>query len=188
MYPAAKTPTKGILSGFTLIELLVVVLIIGILAAVALPQYRFAVLKSQTARALPLLRSLRDAQDRYFMANGTYTHKFDDLDIQLPSCKNITERNDSSSCSVSDAANTGYIIDIYGAARMDVGKDPVQERVYIYYYPANRNPARECFAATAAGDNSPGNKLCKSLGGVLLRTGTQSGCNGGQGCNYYSLP
>ena len=182
-----KTPAKSILGGFTLIELLVVVLIIGILAAVALPQYRFAVFKSRTARALPLLKSLRDAQDRYFMANGKYAYRFDDLDIQLSICKAITERTNNSTCSLKDRDNVAYLIDSNGAVRMDIGKDPVQERIYIYYYPANRNPARECFAATAAGDNSPSNKLCKSLGGVLLRTGTQSGCNGGQGCNYYSL-
>ena len=76
-----KTPAKSKIGGFTLIELLVVVLIIGILAAVAYPQYRFMVLRAETARALPLLKSLRDAQDRYFMANGTYTQKFEDLDI-----------------------------------------------------------------------------------------------------------
>lgn len=70
--------------GFTLIELLVVVLIIGILSAVALPQYRLAVQKTRTMRLMPLLRSISDAERIYFMENGTYTLSFSDLSIEMP--------------------------------------------------------------------------------------------------------
>lgn len=56
--------------GFTLIELLVVVLIIGILSAVALPQYTKAVEKSRATEAITTLKSLRDAQEICFMENG----------------------------------------------------------------------------------------------------------------------
>ncbi len=69
---------------FTLIELLVVVLIIGILAAVAMPQYTKAVNKSRATQALTLLKSLVEAQEVFFLANNTYTDDLSQLDIDIP--------------------------------------------------------------------------------------------------------
>jgi prepilin-type N-terminal cleavage/methylation domain-containing protein len=69
---------------FTLIELLVVVLIIGILAAIALPKYQVAVEKARTREVMTLMRSIKNAADMVKMVKGGYTAKFDDLDIVLP--------------------------------------------------------------------------------------------------------
>ena len=55
---------------FTLIELLVVVLIIGILAAIALPKYELAVEKSRLSEALAMASSLQKAMDVYVLENG----------------------------------------------------------------------------------------------------------------------
>jgi len=69
--------------GFTLIELLVVVLIIGILAAVALPQYKKAVEKSKIAGGMTILRSVGNAAMSYQMANGTHPTEITDLDVNF---------------------------------------------------------------------------------------------------------
>ena len=62
-----KNIFKNNTGGFTLIELLVVVLIIGILTAVAVPQYKKAVKKVQYARMLTALQSAVKAQQIYWI-------------------------------------------------------------------------------------------------------------------------
>ena len=69
-------------AGFTLIELLVVVLIIGILAAVALPQYEKAVIKARGMEGLTTMRSLAPAVEEYMLANGTMADNWDSVSLR----------------------------------------------------------------------------------------------------------
>ena len=75
--------------GFTLIELLVVILIIGILAAVALPQYQKAVDRARFVQLVTYVDALVKAQHIYFLANGTYAENIQDVDIQVKNTPDI---------------------------------------------------------------------------------------------------
>ena len=78
--------------GFTLIELLVVVLIIGILSAVALPQYQKTVLKSRAAEAWTNLSTLQKAGKIYCLENPNASRALynDDLAGEVQDSKYFT--------------------------------------------------------------------------------------------------
>ena len=107
--------------GFTLIELLVVVLIIGILAAVALPQYQKAVERSKATQALSLIKSAAQAAEAYHLANGDWAQSFDELAIDIPwpqATKVIgesqeTRANQDWALEIEDARALGYSVNLY---------------------------------------------------------------------------
>lgn len=70
--------------GFTLVELAVVVVIIGILAAFAVPKFLNSVERSKAAEAFNYLSTVQTAQERYHARQGSYAPAMANLDVDLP--------------------------------------------------------------------------------------------------------
>ena len=203
MYPGNKNRSEGILggfiheaapedslleshpqavkrAGFTLIELLVVVLIIGILAAIAVPQYTAAVDKAHASRLLVLGKSVKDALERYYMANGTYTQDFSLLDIQMPaggvlSAGNGLRYDNGDFFSIMAAGSSNpWMVSAFNARweldmRLNIGLDQSSWKGKMYCYAYNDNPKVH--------------RLCKTLGGSPVSTT----CGGSGACTAYLI-
>ncbi len=147
---------KGGRKGFTLIELLVVVLIIGLLAAVAVPQYRLAVEKTKASTMLSILKSLDSAQKIFEQAHGNYATTFDELDVEIPSGGNINEAHNRIEYS------NKQILSICSAPICIPTSLQAYPNTDIGYYLEFSTGAKVCQAEKT---NSMANKICHSLAG-----------------------
>ncbi len=158
-----KNRSTGRLGGFTLIELLIVVLIIGILSAVALPQYQKAVDKSRYATLMPVATDVKNAQEAFFMASAEYTDDLQNLDIQLPGTVNgnKAEFGDGVKVEVSADGTNDYVA---------ASKDGLDNK-YVMYFAQSANFPQEihCEALTSS---ERAKQLCLGMGG------TEVGANG----------
>lgn len=152
--------------GFTLIELLVVVLIIGILASVALPQYEKAVEKSRVAGVWPILSSLVKAGEiaRYngdFSTDNGY-YDIQNLDIQIPNITSCNSFGCNVTCPSKNWQNCTYYVHANGN-RSDA------------YFSFNKNSKSYQLTLTGTGAQCCYGDDCKQFGNMT--NAPASSCN-----------
>ena len=174
------------LGGFTLIELLVVVLIIGILAAMAMPQYFKAVERSRMAEAVTLMDSITQAQRRKFMQTNRYARNFEGLDVSPKGAKG--EQYFTKGDPQTGAGGNGFEIYLqfgitfrYGAvtAYRMVDRNHRHPSLQYQYYLQRWYQSDN---VTCRGNNQAGEELCADFCGIdtpvyqCCNDGTSRGC------------
>ena len=145
--------TSNTRRGFTLMEILIVVLIIAILAAVAVPQYQKAVMKSRYAALMPIAKSLATGNEAYYMEKGVYATSPTVLDVagqqSYDDGTNVTLETDPEYLSYVRVENSGR----------------VPNTRYVVYQKHSKN-FPDTTMCEAKGDTAK--ELCQSLGGVFV--------------------
>ena len=141
---------------FTLIELLVVVLIIGVLAAIAFPQFQTAIDKSRYATLMPLAKSVANAQESYYMAAGNYSPDLAYLDVQLPTSPlgSSAEIGDGTTVEISERNGYDYV---------KLSKNDLENN-YVIYQDNSVNFPGEIHCEALKG-SARAKRLCETLGG-----------------------
>jgi type IV pilus assembly protein PilA len=157
--------------GFTLIELLVVIIIIGILAAIALPSLLSQVNKGKQAEARQNVGALNRAQQAYYLENGAFVNQTTNLAQLGVGIKTQTVNykytitgqagTDPQFASNQAAAYVSQTLRSYVGLNATAIGDKVTSEVLTIGYVCESNVPTKTPAAGAAGTTA-----CESLGGV----------------------
>lgn len=152
-------------AAFTLIELLVVVLIIGILATIAVPQYNKAVIKARLSEGIVILNALEKAQEEYKMANGDYA--------------DLSDLGELDSLSINVSAHSSHLNCVgrsFCQYRMKDGTDKIYLE-WVWDWPVAEEKHR-CLA-----EDEQSRQICASYGGDKFREDPDDGAD-----YYYTMP
>ena len=168
--------------GFTLIELLVVVLIIGILAAIALPRYQVSVYKTQFSNMRTVATSYVRAAKVYKMETGAWPERFDVLSVQEPGGSELYTPT-GSTC----ASNSQMYCCVNVAVSGHQGNSIVCGHPnYLFGYQYEFDSSSERCAAKQG--NTIANNMCKSWGAEFFTNANFISPVGHQvGYAYYAL-
>ena len=159
-------------NGFTLLELLVVGLIIGILAAVALPQYKTATMRAKATEALIIGKHIKELEETYYLIHRKYTDNFYDLEGNFPGKIN----KDGTKLTL----NSGFLVRLLVNYPRVLLSYPASQRVNISFNLARQNSTSHrpnsisCTAYSA--DHYKWTKTCQHI------TGNFSA--GAEGCGH----
>ena len=153
---------------FTLIELLVVVLIIGILAAIALPQYQKAVWKSKAMQLVVAAKAISDEQNAYFLANGVYSEDAEEIPVYPKYASSSFKVREGLFCTLS-YSNQG------SSQRVSCSMSNPSMALQRYY------KTGKLMCCSYPADNYAADKICE---GIIGKSTWKNQC-GESGCHCY---